>query len=141
MCDFCDPNIIKEQGIFFNDIAGVIYPQKPLIFGNVMIIPRRHVEFFDELSDEEIVEMRNLVKKLFEGFKEKHRATGFNLFTNNGKSAGQHVPHVHWHILIRFDDEKYSPYDVLNGKQEREDISMPEDEWVKRKEQIADLFD
>jgi len=140
MCDFCDPNVIKEQGIFFNDVAGVIYPQRPTIFGNVMIIPKRHVQLFYELNDKEIIEMRNILEKLFKGFKEKYHATGFNIINNNGKSGNQHVPHVHWHVLIRFDNEKYSPYDVLNGKVEREDISMPDNVWVSRKKQIADLF-
>lgn len=138
MCDFCDQEVIQKQRIFFNDLAGVIYPQKPLIFGNMMIIPKRHVEFFYELSDKEIIQMRNLVNSLFDGFKEKYHATGFNLFTNNGKSADQHIPHVHWHMLMRFDDEKYSPYDIMNGKVKREDI--PDNEWLIRKERIVDLF-
>ncbi len=140
MCDFCDPNVIKEQGIFFNDFGGIIYPQRPTVFGNVMIIPRRHVQLFYELNDKEIVEMRNLLENLFMGFKEKYHATGFNLINNNGKSGNQHVPHVHWHILMRFDDEKYSPYDVLNGKVERENLSIGDGEWSKRKEQITKLF-
>ncbi len=140
MCDFCDQEVIKQQGIFFNDIAGIIYPQKPTIFGNVMIIPKRHVELFYELSDKEIVEMRNMLEKLFRGFKEKYHATGFNIINNNGKSGNQHVPHVHWHILMRFDTEQYSPYDVLNGKFERENISIGDDEWTKRKHQIKNIF-
>jgi diadenosine tetraphosphate (Ap4A) HIT family hydrolase len=140
MCGFCDQQVIREQGIFFNDFAGIIYPQRPTIFGNVMVIPKRHVEFFYDLSDEEIVEMKNLVEKLFMGFKEKYHATGFNLINNNGKSGNQHIPHVHWHILMRFDDEKYSPYDVLNGKIERENISIGEEEWEKRKKQITELL-
>jgi diadenosine tetraphosphate (Ap4A) HIT family hydrolase len=140
MCDFCDPLVIEKQGIYFNDLAGIIYPQKPTIFGNVMIIPKRHVELFHELSDGEIVEMRNLVAKLFNGFKEKYHATGFNLINNNGKSGNQHVPHVHWHILMRFDDEEYSPYDVLNGKVERENISIGDEEWENRKKQVIELL-
>jgi diadenosine tetraphosphate (Ap4A) HIT family hydrolase len=108
--------LLQTQGIYFNDLTGVIYPQKPLIFGNVMVVSKRHVEFFYAPTDAEIVEMRNIVKRIFEGFKENYNANGFNLFTNNGKSAGQHIPHVHWHILMQFDGEPYSPYDVLNGK-------------------------
>jgi ATP adenylyltransferase len=141
MCDFCKPEVIAKQGIYFSDIAGIIYPQRPTIFGNVMIIPKRHVELFYELSDEEIVEMRSLVEKLFNGLKEKYNATGFNIINNNGKSGNQHVPHVHWHVLMRYDDEKYSPYDVLNGTVERENISIGDEEWSKRKEKITKLFE
>lgn len=140
MCDFCDPDVIEKQGIFFNDLAGIIYPQRPTIFGNVMIIPKRHVEYFYELNDKEIVEMRNLVERLFMGFKQKYHASGFNLLTNNGKSGNQHVPHVHWHVLMRSDNEEYSPYDVLNGKVERENVSIGDSEWTKRKQQIQDIF-
>lgn len=140
MCDFCDPKIIKEQQIYFNDVAGVLYPRDPVIFGNVMIIPKRHVESFYDLSDEEIIEMRNLVKKLYKGFEKHYNASGFNLITNNGKKADQHVPHVHWHSFIRSDDEPYSPYDVLNGKTTRESVSYPDKEWKNRKDKISRIF-
>src|SRR3989344_1737814 len=140
MCDFCNNNILQKQSLFFNDIAGFIYPRKPVIFGHVMLVPKRHVEYFYDLTDIEIIEMRNLIKKLFEGFKNIHHATGFNLFTNNGQKADQHIPHVHWQIFMRFNNEKYSPYDVLNGKIDRENISSLDKEWEKRKDRIAKLI-
>lgn len=82
---------------------------------NVMIVPVRHVELVGDLSEEEIVDIFKLVKKVYRYFQKKNKVTGFNLFVNSGKAAGQHVPHVHFHFFGRSEKEKISPYKKMNN--------------------------
>ena len=133
-CNFCQRTILRNQLIYREGLASIIYPQKPIIFGNLMIIPNRHVERFEDLTNEEIINMSQLVKKAFSIFKREQNACGFNLFTNNGAKAGQKVPHVHWHLFFRFEKEPVSPYQILNNPKLREKIS--EKEWKRRRDKI-----
>lgn len=136
-CEFCDKDTLKKQIVFQNDQILVIYPRKPVIQEHLMIIPARHVETLGELSDEELLASIKIVKKIFNSFKIKRGASGFNFITNVGRKAGQLVPHFHWHIFIRFDDEKISPYKILNEPSLREKIT-PE-EWEKRRDLVCSV--
>lgn len=136
-CSFCDSNNIQKQLIYEDKVMLVIYPSSPIIFQHLMIIPKRHISYFEEMNDEEILESANLVKKIYKIF-QKEGASGFNLFTNVGKKAGQHVLHFHWHIFIRFDDEKNSPYKILNNPKLKQNLSFIV--WKKQKKYISNLF-
>lgn len=111
----------------------------PIYIGHFLIIPRKHKALFLDLSNEEIVAMSDLARKLFEIYKVLKNAEGFNLFTNSGVAAGQHVPHAHWHIFIRYEKEEIFPYDILNGKIKKKVMSM--EEWTRVVEEIRELID
>ncbi len=133
-CDFCDQATLEKQVIYKSDKILVFYPRSPVIREHLMVIPERHVEDFQGLREEEVLESTMIVKRIFKAF-ENQGASGFNLFTNVGKKAGQHVPHFHWHVFIRFDNEKVSPYKILSDPKLKESIS-PE-EWKKRRDMIS----
>jgi len=137
-CDFCDRSVLRKQGIYRSSKVLVVYPRSPVIREYFMIIPTRHVEAFEGLSEKELLESAKIVNKIFLIFKKNKGASGFNLFTNVGKKAGQHIPHFHWHLFIRFDKEKMSPYKILNDSTLKEKVS-PE-KWKKRKSAISLLL-
>lgn len=132
-CDFCSNETYIRQGVVENDVARVLYPQRPVIFGNFMVITKRHVPLFTELTDEEVIGIRDLISTLFEGFRKNGRGEGFNLLNNNNKAGDQHIPHVHVHLFIRNGGE-VSPFDILSKKAEKEKIS--EEEWSRRLAEI-----
>lgn len=75
----------------------VIKDANPKVEGHLLVIPREHYESFMDMP-----------KSLYEGMLEtakfalaKLEAKDFNLVLNNGKIAGQVVPHVHLHVLPR----------------------------------------
>ncbi len=137
-CDFCKKTVLRRQLVFKDKLASIIYPQKPIIFSHLMIIPNRHVERFEDLTNDEITKMSQLVKRSFQVFKKEGKACGFNLFTNDSAKAGQKIPHVHWHIFFRFDQEPVSLFQILNDSKLKEKIS--EKEWEERKDKIRSLF-
>lgn len=138
MCDFCSEEVIQNQQISENELARILLPRKPVILGHVLIIPKRHVNLFTELSSEELASMQELIQQIFLIHQEHLEMTGFNLMNNNGETAGQHVPHVHIHMFLRKQDEYASPFDILSKKIEKGELS-PED-WSQRLEDLRGWF-
>lgn len=136
-CDFCSNEAYGKQGVIENSVARVLYPLRPVIFGNFMVVTKRHVPLFTDLTNEELVGIRDLISVLFEGFRNKGRGEGFNLLNNNNKPGDQHLPHVHIHVFIRNEGD-VSPFDVLSKKVEKE--KLDEKEWRRRLVEIKSWF-
>ncbi len=93
-CVFCDESVIGSQTIYRGEKASILATHKPVVKGHLLVIPNRHVETFDGLTTEELIEMSALVKKA-------HFGKEYVLLQKNGILAGQSVPHVHFHLLPR----------------------------------------
>ena len=74
---------------------------KPIVAGHFLIVPKRHVERFEDLREDELAEAHALIAKAHHLAHAVHHATGYLLLQKNGKEAGQTVPHVHIHYLPR----------------------------------------
>jgi histidine triad (HIT) family protein len=84
-----------EHSLAFLDIA-------PRAKGHTVVIPKVHAERVDELPEENIMKLFAGVKKAIEKVNNALSPDGFNVGWNDGKSAGQVVPHLHVHILPRW---------------------------------------
>jgi len=98
-CPFCDRKVLDNQKYFEDSNVIGLYTNKPLIKGHCLIIPKRHVERFEDLNDLEQVEMLKLVKKTHLAAKKSLNVENYFLLQKNGRSAGQSVPHVHIHYI------------------------------------------
>lgn len=68
-----------------------------------MIAPYRHIANLQDLSDAEITDHFNLVKKSLALLKEMLNPDGFNIGLNIGKVAGAGIEeHLHTHIVPRW---------------------------------------
>jgi len=76
--------------------------------GHVLAIPKEHITTLDELGDEQIAKLFVVVKRIVEALKQKMGANGYNIVNNNGEIAGQVIPHVHIHIVPRYEDQTSS---------------------------------
>jgi len=137
-CEFCDRLSLEKQVIYIDNKIVVIYPRNPIITEHLIIATVRHVEGFDDLNEDELLSSMKIIKRIFKAFRDKKKAVGFNLFTNIGKKAGQHVPHFHWNIFVRFDDERISPYKIINDLSLREEIT-PE-QWEEKHKLVTSLI-
>ena len=81
--------------------AFVIYNIKPVLPGHSLIIPKRHVVTWENLTSEEITEIGLLSKALYQVLREAFGSEGYNLVVQDGKGTGQTVPHVHMHVIPR----------------------------------------
>lgn len=114
-CDFCEKKVEAIQEITRNNTIRLIYPKKPIIEEHLIFVTLRHITYIREMNKEEIFDLFQLINKTNDCMKTLYQTTAFNLFVNDGKKAGQHIPHVHFHFFGRSEQEKISPYTVLNN--------------------------
>ncbi len=77
----------------------------PISPGHTLLIPKRHYETVMEMPPEEVAHIGRLVPALAAAVKGAVGADGINLLENNGRSAGQVVMHVHFHLIPRWPDD------------------------------------
>ena len=99
-CLFCNTN---ESGFTFeNELAYASYDTYPVSKLHCLIIPKRHIKDFFELTNDELVACNDLIKKVKdEVIKKDPNIEGFNLGTNVGKVSGQSILHCHFHLIPR----------------------------------------
>ncbi len=116
-CAFCEGNDKNERIIYSNRLLEAFPSNQPIVVGHTLIIPKRCVATFEELTDEEKSAIFDLMKKIKVALKKAFDCEGFNFAWNEGELAGQSVPHFHLHILPRKAGDKgvykYSPREFL----------------------------
>jgi len=92
---------------------------RPIVPGHVLVIPQRIVPLMSDLTLEEYVDMWTTVRQVQTLLTiEYPKATAFNVAVQDGKAAGQSVPHVHVHILPRHDKDFERNDDVYTELEE-----------------------
>lgn len=99
-CAFCKEKI-RNQLIFEGHLVEVLLNYKPLLEGHSLIIPKRHVERFEDLSPEELVEIGEAIQIMHKVFIKAYGVNDYLLVLQNGLNAGQTVSHTHFHMLPR----------------------------------------
>ncbi|MDC0951118.1 HIT family protein [Candidatus Pelagibacter sp.] len=107
-CLFCNSKI---SGIVHeNDLAYASYDSYPVSEFHCLIIPKRHVIDYFELTDEELVACNDLIKVIKEEILIKDKnVKAFNIGTNAGKIAGQSIMHCHIHLIPRREGDVENP--------------------------------
>jgi len=104
-CLFCDIISGKKSGHFiYEDDSHVAFLDKyPIDVGHSLVIPREHHERITDMSEEKVGDLFSKVPKIVNGVLQATNADAFSLGQNNGRAAKQIVPHVHVHIIPRYD--------------------------------------
>ena len=99
-CLFC--NSSKSGIALENELAYASYDTYPVSEYHCLIIPKRHVKDYFDLSNEELIACNDLIKKIKKEVSEKDRnIEAFNIGTNAGKISGQSIMHCHIHLIPR----------------------------------------
>ncbi len=107
-CIFC--KIIKEELQFENKLAYSSIDSYPVSEFHSLIVPKRHVGTYFELTNEEIHACNDLILKTKEKIlKQDSSVKGFNIGTNAGKVAGQSIMHCHIHLIPRREGDVENP--------------------------------
>ena len=116
MIDTIFSNLPKERIIDSTKYFNVIrdnYPVTPL---HTLIIPKRHILEFTDLTLEEETEFHLILKKAKSSLKTlDSKITGFNIGINEGQSAGQTIMHCHIHLIPRRDGDVDNPRGGVRG--------------------------
>ena len=119
-CDFCDTlDEIEKRVIGENDLARAFLTRTPITHGHFLVVSKRCVATFAELTESEIQSIFSLMEELKNIFKEKYDYEEFNHAWNQGKNAGQTVDHFHLHVVPRTNgDSGVRNYLYRPGKRE-----------------------
>lgn len=67
----------------------------------MLVAPQRQVERFADLTKDEVTEMFGCVHRIAPILEGVYSSSGLSIIIQDGRDAGQTVPHVHVHLLPR----------------------------------------
>ena len=76
----------------------------PAASPHVLVVPRSHAPTLVDLAAEEVGPLFEAVQAVQRRIQAAFRPLGFNVGWNHGRAAGQHVDHLHVHVLPRYAD-------------------------------------
>jgi ATP adenylyltransferase len=106
-CVFCKCSIRCDEYIIFEGKTAYVMMNKyPYVNGHLMIIPQRHTGKIEELTQEERMEMFDLLETAVKALREAMKPDGFNIGANIGKAAGAGIEeHFHIHVIPRWEGD------------------------------------
>jgi len=104
-CELCAP----EDVVCENALAYACYEKSSLSRGHVIVVPKRHVADFFEMTAEEQRAVLTLLNEVRKRVQERHRPDGYNIGANVGAAAGQSRMHVHFHLIPRYQGDVADP--------------------------------
>jgi len=106
-CVFC--SLPHDRIIDSNELAMTIRDGFPISPGHTLVIPKRHVGSFFEITTEERNALFALLDSAKAALDQAYHPSGYNIGINDGAAAGQTVPHLHIHLIPRFDGDQTDP--------------------------------
>ncbi|MCV0411594.1 HIT family protein [Nitrosarchaeum sp.] len=103
-CIFCDIlSGVKDAHILYEDSSHVAFLDKyPIDVGHSLVVPKKHHERITDMNSKAVGDLFSIVPKLANAILSATNADAFSLGQNNGRAAKQIIPHVHVHIIPRY---------------------------------------
>jgi diadenosine tetraphosphate (Ap4A) HIT family hydrolase len=106
-CPFC--TLPPERIIDSNNLALVIRDGYPISPGHTLVIPKRHIGSWFEITQAEQQALLDLLAKAKAVLVTEFNPDGYNIGINDGPTAGQTVPHLHMHLIPRYKGDQEDP--------------------------------
>lgn len=117
-CPFC--NFDAERVIAENDRAVALRDAHPASRGHALVVTRRHVESWFDVTPGERADVLDLVVVVKRVLDDDFSPDGYNVGFNVGHAAGQTIDHLHVHVIPRFEGDVDDPTggvrNVIPGK-------------------------
>lgn len=104
-CELCS----RDEWILENALAYVRHDNNSLSRGHVLVIPKRHVESFFDMTVDEQSAVLALLRGMQKSIHKQHSPDGYNIGVNVGKAGGQSRMHVHVHLIPRYEGDVPDP--------------------------------
>jgi diadenosine tetraphosphate (Ap4A) HIT family hydrolase len=104
-CELCS----RHEVLLENALAYVRHDNSSLSRGHVLVIPKRHVASFFEMTAEEQSAVVSLLTDIQKSIQKQHSPDGYNIGVNVGKAGGQSRMHVHVHLIPRYAGDVPNP--------------------------------
>lgn len=106
-CIFCQiaAGKLPCHKVYEDDKVMAFLDITPVKHGHTLIIPKEHYANLEEIPEDLLQQLIVIVKNIGKSIKEKLGAPSYNVIENNDKAAGQLIPHIHFHVVPRYDDD------------------------------------
>lgn len=114
-CIFCRiiDGDIPSRTVYEDEDVFAFLDANPLATGHTLVIPKAHHERLDDLSTSASSSLFDAVHALTPAIETAVDADATTIGINNGPAAGQEVPHVHVHVVPRFDGDGGGPIHAI----------------------------
>ena len=113
-CPFC--NLAKHVELISETATAVAFLDSfPVNKGHTLIVPKRHVGAYFDLTIHEQRALWLLVNRCKSIIEKRYQPDGFNVGINVGEAAGQTVFHVHIHLIPRYTGDVENPRGGVRG--------------------------
>ena len=109
-CIFCKivAKEIPATVIYEDDDVLVFMDIGPIIKGHALVISKKHYDPIIDTPDEIVAKLHLTAKRIAQAQMNGLGADGVNIMQNNGAAAGQEVPHIHVHVIPRYNDDGHN---------------------------------
>jgi diadenosine tetraphosphate (Ap4A) HIT family hydrolase len=104
-CELCR----LDQVLFEADEAYVRFDNNSLARGHVLVVPRRHVASFFDMTTVEKMRVIELLDRAKAHIEAEFHPDGYNIGVNVGRAGGQSRMHVHVHLIPRYTGDVADP--------------------------------
>lgn len=134
-CIFC--RVVKGEipsyKVYEDDRTLAFLDINPIAVGHTLIIPKDHSAKISELGETEVVALSKTLQRVVKALEASIDFDGMNIFVNQGKEAGQLIPHFHYHVVPRHKGDGVE-FKVTQKK-------LSEEEFKKIQEKISRAID
>jgi len=113
-CVFCE--IIdgkRSSTVLLETEAYICFLDKyPVADGHALIAPKTHIETLEEANWDVLFAF---LQQAHTEVRERFNPDATNIGVNNGQEAGQTIPHLHWHIIPRYEGDLEDPRGGVRG--------------------------
>jgi histidine triad (HIT) family protein len=106
---------IPARVVYEDETTMAFLDANPLAPGHTLVIPKDEYERLNDVPDDLATDLYATLQKVIPAVEEAVDAPASNVAFNNGEAAGQEVPHVHGHIIPRFDSDGGNPIHAIAG--------------------------
>ncbi|WP_179271007.1 HIT family protein [Rubricoccus marinus] len=107
-CAFCDiaaGRISADLVVYRTERVVGFVAREPDAFGHTVLAPTVHCADLFDAPVEVACDLTHAVQSLAQHYRETIGMDGFNLLHASGRAAQQSVPHLHVHLIPRFDGD------------------------------------
>ncbi len=116
-CVFCSivAGDIPARTVHETDDVLAFLDANPLAAGHTLVIPKAHAQHVGDLDSALASDLFDVVAELTPRVRNAVDADAANVGINDGAAAGQEVPHVHVHVIPRFEGDGGAPLHAVAG--------------------------
>jgi histidine triad (HIT) family protein len=106
-CIFCKvlAGDIPSEVVDSDERTVAVMDINPATRGHVVVITREHAENLFDVSDEDLLAVMQMARRVAERMKQTLEPGGFNILHNIGRVAWQSIFHFHLHVIPRYEDD------------------------------------